>query len=262
MLLLSSDLHTKDASKVRRYTASTKTLFTRAREVETKYASQLKKIASHVGHIIRGFPPGDRSALPELTNTLGRYAEIIRPWARHTSERILLEVSHWDEQAWYRHVKEMSASLAEEVRSADVGTIFRALQDEQVTLITSIPIEAAERVHKLVEQTLTDSSRAAEYIEAIKRSGHVARSRATLIARTEIGRATTNFTQARAEHIGSPGYYWQTVGDGRVRQEHKKLNGTFHRWNDPPIAGTKGMRYHPGAGPNCRCWPRPIFNPD
>jgi SPP1 gp7 family putative phage head morphogenesis protein len=103
----------------------------------------------------------------------------------------------------------------------------------------------------------------------------VTRSRAELIARTETGRAASALTQARAEYIGSPGYLWRNANDYKVRPEigikhfaklntlakgsHRKLEGTFHRWDDPPIAGVNGERAHPGSIYNCRCWAEPVL---
>ena len=55
-------------------------------------------------------------------------------------------------------------------------------------------------------------------------------------------------------------FKWIANLDERVRDEHKKLNGTIHRYDNPPIiderTGTKGM---PGEFYNCRCTFIPIF---
>uniref|UniRef100_A0A3B0MF58 Phage head morphogenesis domain-containing protein n=1 Tax=Arsenophonus endosymbiont of Trialeurodes vaporariorum TaxID=235567 RepID=A0A3B0MF58_9GAMM len=61
----------------------------------------------------------------------------------------------------------------------------------------------------------------------IANSGKVTASRAKMIARTELGRATQALTQARALAIGSTGYIWRTAHDGDVRPSHKKLEGQF-----------------------------------
>jgi len=87
--------------------------------------------------------------------------------------------------------------------------------------------------------------------------------RAECIARTETARARSNFTQARAKNIGSPGYIWKTVGDSRVRPMHAELNGKFIPWELPPVTdfGRGGTPIHAHAGCvfNCRCWASPIF---
>jgi SPP1 gp7 family putative phage head morphogenesis protein len=86
--------------------------------------------------------------------------------------------------------------------------------------------------------------------------------RANLIGRTEVAKASSAIVQARAQYIGSDSYIWRSVQDADVRRMHRLLNGTVHRWDDPPIAEdpiSKGIRHHPGEFPNCRCYAEPIL---
>jgi uncharacterized protein with gpF-like domain len=100
-------------------------------------------------------------------------------------------------------------------------------------------------------------------------------SHARLIARTETARTASVLTEVRAKSVGSEGYIWRTSLDADVRPKigtpnfaklntlamgsHRKLEGTFHRWDDPPIASENGERAHPGQIYNCRCWPEPVL---
>ena len=152
----------------------------------------------------------------------------------------------------------MSLQIRQEIHNAPTGAQFAKLMSEQVKLIQSIPVQAAERVHKLVIENYSEQGRAKEIATEIQRSGKVATSRATLIARTEVARTASVFTQSRAEHIGSDGYIWRTVRDSDVRADHKRLEGKFIRWTDPPHHDD-GMTYHAGQGPNCRCYPEPVI---
>jgi SPP1 gp7 family putative phage head morphogenesis protein len=106
---------------------------------------------------------------------------------------------------------------------------------------------------------LSNAGRASEISAEIMRSGHVAKSRADLIARTEVGRAAATITQARAEHVESEGYIWRTAGDSAVRERHKKLAGKFFKWDEPPVTGENGERSLPGAIYNCRCYPEVVL---
>ena len=209
-------------------------------------------MADHVGQIIRGFPAGDPAALPSLTDMLRRYAEVIAPWANNAAATMLGEVNQSDISGWRKLAGAMSASVQKEILSAPTGEVFRLLQASQVELIKSIPLDAAQRVHDLTIKGLEDGARAKEYIAEIMRSGEVAKSRAMLIARTEVSRASSNFTQARAEAVGSEHYIWRTSHDGDVRSDHKELDGKPFAWSEPPIADKRsGARAHPGAIYNC-----------
>ncbi|WP_186096944.1 phage minor head protein [Burkholderia gladioli] len=226
---------------------------------EQQYGTQLRKIAQQVGVLVNGFPPGDPSFAPTIEELLRRYADALAPWAESTAARMLADLSRRDEQAWMQRAADMSRALRDEIQNAPTGEALRRLMAEQVTLITSIPREAADRVHKLTLEGLVDSTRSSEIAKMIAASGEVAASRATMIARTEVSRASTVLTEARAARIGSPGYFWRDVGDGAVREDHRELNGQFFSWDDPPIADKRtGARAHPGCIYNCRCWADPV----
>src|SRR5574343_220092 len=224
----------------------------RTSRAERTYAVQLRAIAEHVGKIIVGFPPGDPQALPRLNDMLRRYADLIEPWAANTAAAMLNEADQADINGWRRLSGAISESLRKEIIGAPTGDLFRQLQLSQVELIRSLPLDAAQRVHDLTMKGLEDGSRAKEIAEEILRSGEVSKNRATLIARTEVSRAASNFTQARAEHVGSEGYVWRTSKDGAVRPSHRAMNGALVRWDAPPTLD--GMTGHAGCLPNCRCW--------
>lgn len=202
--------------------------------------------------MINGFPPGDPSILPRLADMMRRYAEVIDPWANSIAAEMLSEIDRVDIVGWRQMSGAISESLQREIIKAPTGETFRALQANQVDLIKSIPIDAAQRVHDLTIKGLEDGTRAASFVEEIMRSGAVAKSRAVLIARTEVSRAQSNFTQARAEHVGSDGYIWRTSKDGAVRPSHRAMSGKFVKWSDPPTLDN--LTGHAGCTPNCRCW--------
>jgi SPP1 gp7 family putative phage head morphogenesis protein len=172
---------------------------------------------------------------------------------------MLADVSRRDEKVWASLTGEMGYALREEIQGAPTGSMFRRLMEEQVHLITSLPLNAAERCHELVTGQLYGSARANAIAEHILQTGQVTESRAMLIARTEVGRAASALTQSRAQYVGSDGYIWRTAGDKDVRKLHRKLEGTFHKWDDPPVAGENGERAHAGAIYNCRCYPEPVL---
>ncbi|WP_249201262.1 phage minor head protein [Burkholderia cenocepacia] len=214
--------------------------------------------------MVDGFPPGDPAYAPTIEQLLRRYAEALGPWAEVTAARMLDDLNRRDEQAWMQQAADMSRALRDELRHAPTGETMRALMAEQVGLIKSIPLEAAERVHRLTIEALEDSTRAAAISKEIQRSGEVAKSRADLIARTEVSRAATSLTEARALAVGSTHYIWRTSGDSDVRAGHRAMEGKVCAWNDPPEVDENGrvMRFHPGQIWNCRCWAEPIISED
>jgi len=194
-----------------------------------------------------------------LQMILQHYSNVLRPWAISVAGRMQAQVDKRDVAAWEELARTMGRTLRGRVlRANTVGPLQEALA-QQVDLITSLPTEAAERVQELTVQALFEAQRAEPIAQQILKSGQVAVNRARTIARTEVARTASMLTQVRAEFIGSEGYIWRTSGDSDVRPLHKKLEGKFIRWDDPPIVGENGERAHAGQIYNCRCWPEPVI---
>jgi SPP1 gp7 family putative phage head morphogenesis protein len=231
-----------------------------ARRAESQYGVQLRKIARHIGEIIRGFDLNDQADAFVLRDALRRYAEMLSPWARSAARAMVAEVAARSDKQWRTIGKEMGRSFADVLNGPDIGARYRELQEEQVGLITSIPRDAAERVHELVQQGLIEGKRFTELVPEIRRGGDVSISKARLIARTETGRVVSNLTQARAESVGGTSYIWRTVKDAQVRPSHRAAEGKVFEWNSPPTLD--GLTGNPGAVPNCRCFAEPILSMD
>ena len=182
---------------------------------------------------------------------LSNYAELITPWARSVAAFMVADVERRDSRMWIEHGKEMGKALRVELQQAPTGMLYSALMAEQVVLIKSLPLEAAERVHKLTTAGLSDSRRASDVAKEILATGNVSVARARLIARTEVSRTAASFTQARAMFAGSEGYIWRSSGDGDVRPTHQAVNGKYFRWDSPPKTDKNLAPYHAGCGPNC-----------
>jgi SPP1 gp7 family putative phage head morphogenesis protein len=220
-------------------------------------------VARAVGDIIKGYVnPLDVLSMTDLGHVhtaLAKYADLIEPWARTVARYMLADVARRNEKQWRENSKEMGRALRAELQQAPTGMIMSALQDEQVELITSLPLNASKRVHELTQQALVDSRRASDIAKDVLQTGKVTEARARLIARTEVSRAQSNLTQARAMFAGSQGYIWRTSKDGDVRDTHRAMEGKYVPWNKPPKTDKNLDPYHAGCGPNCRCWAEPVL---
>jgi len=248
--------------------------FARARNAQTSYGAKLRQVASHVARIIEAFTPSDpqtpfsAAAIARIREALAHYSTAITPWARATAGRMIAEVNRRDRTAWEKYTQGMSAALRFELRTAPTGEVMRGLLEEQVGLITSLPIDAAQRVHERSVEALMTSARYPERtaeIEAALAEMHPRqteawlKTRATLIARTETARTASVLMQARAQHVGAESYQWKTAGDWKVRPSHRKLEGSVQRWDAPPLSDPPDHHSHPGQIFNCRCIALPIL---
>jgi SPP1 gp7 family putative phage head morphogenesis protein len=241
---------------------SEKLAFERVRRASSQYAVKLRKIAQHIGHLIDSFDVlKDPTAMGNLNMMLFRYAEMLRPWAAATAALVLKEVGRRDTAAWEGYSRQMGLSLRQEIAKEATGRVLRAALARQVDLITSLPLEAAKRVHELTIENLAVSGRHDELAKRIMETGDVTKARATLIARTEIARTASELTEARSVAVGSTSYIWRGVKDRRERDSHLHMEGRVCQWANPPEV-EPGKRYHAGRIYNCRCWPEPIVQVD
>lgn len=219
-------------------------------------------IAKHIKHILdQVSDDGSLSSIKQVIKALTQYAELITPWAVAISKYMCADVARRNEKAWIEHGNEIGKSIRKVVEQTPVGAVLRESLGRQVPLIKSLPLEAAQRVHELVQDALPKGTRSTELAKEIMKSSSIPKWRAKLIARTEVSRLATELTQARARALGSEGYIWQTVGDFDVRPDHQHMAGKYVRWDNPPSFPNEPTLgpYHAGGGPNCRCWPRPVL---
>lgn len=253
-------LRYRSRDKRRTDTPQDREAFARVRRAERQYAAKLRKVARHVGDIIREHDAFADGGMAEIKRVLDKYAEVITPWAKAAAARMIADVGRRDEKAWEANSRAIGRSLRGEVLEAPTGQFLRERQAENVKLITSLPTEAAERVQSLTLEALFNSSRASSIATEIARSGEVTVARANMIARTEVSKTSSGLVEARARHVGSDGYIWRTAGDSDVRHSHRQMNGKFVRWDEPPTLDK--MTGHAGSFPNCRCYPEPVIPED
>lgn len=230
----------------------TNTPFDRSKGIQRDYERQLRKIAREIGRIITGHEKSGKS-VAETQNALDMYSDILRPWAETTAAEQTARVEKQEYQSWLAATQEMSIGLKKELRSTNVGAMYKRLANEQASKIVALPVEFGVRLQKLTNEAMLNSDRADEIKKEIMRSGEVAESRATMLARTSVTAAATHLTQARATQIGSEGYFWRTARDGRVRESHAEMEGKYVRWDSPPTLDK--LTGHAGTIPNCRCYP-------
>ena len=228
----------------------------RARRAERQYAVRLRHIARQIDVIVSGLFHPENPADPgwaAIEQALRQYELLLEPWAEATAARMLADVALRDAASWQRLGKVIGRALRQEIDTAPIGPLIQELQALQVHLITSLPRDAAERVHELSLEAVTSARRWEEIARDILAQGKISRSKANTIARTETARAATNVEAVRAQHVGSEGFVWRTARDKDVRKLHRQFEGHFYRWDDPPILddGRPGL---PGTIYNCRCF--------
>lgn len=237
--------------------------FKPSQAAEVQFMRQLKKIGRHSGHLVTLHVDGHKIVNPVvMQKALERYSKLLGPWAAKQSAKMLTQVSKASKRAMQANAQKIGEGMRQ-VAELNEGYVARELMREQIELITSIPLKAAERAQKLAFEAVINGTRASEVAEMLKNSPGVSESDAATIARTEVARASSHLVQSRARAVGSTHYIWRNSGDASVREAHRKwhgknLDGQIFAWDKPPTLddGTTG---NPGTFPNCRCYPEPVF---
>lgn len=227
---------------------------------ELKYARQLRKVAEHSGSIVNAHinADGELEDIPAMLYSAGLYSESLTPWANRVAAAMIASVSKSNERAWQKNSEIIGRGLTDLMSDRRIAPTLLQLQAEQVVLIKSLPTEAASRAQKLAIEAQTGGKRADEVAQQLQATTTVTKSRATLIARTEIAKSNANITQARAGLIGATQYIWRTMEDGAVRESHAEMANEVFDFDDPPEVGDEGA-HGPGDYPNCRCYAEVII---
>lgn len=234
--------------------------FGATRAAEEEFARALKKIAQHSASIIDFYVNGSTiTSNKGMWDAVRQYSAALEPWAATRSSAMVSRVATSNRKAWETKAKQFGVALRREMLESPTGMVSMDLIREQVSLIKSIPLDAATRAQDLAVEAMLDGSRASEIAEELARTGEVTKSRALTIARTEVARSNSVLTETRARSVGSKGYIWRTSGDGDVRESHAEMEGQYVAWDSPPTL-SDGTTTHAGQIYNCRCYAEPVLD--
>ncbi len=197
--------------------------------------------------------------------------ELIREAAETIARRMVTGVAVANARSWRQaaHRSLQGRRIFEALKTemqGPVGLRVNDLIERNARLIRSLPEDIAQRTARYIAREQQRGKRANAIAEALeKRVPEFTRNRVSLIARTEVSKAETALSQARAERLGVDWYEWATSEDQRVRASHRLLDQVLVRWADPPspeqLAGERSTlgHYNPGGAPNCRCVALPLI---
>jgi hypothetical protein len=193
--------------------------------------------------------------------------EWLEAYAKQAAERMVTGLLSLNARSWREAAREsgqgalLHRALSREL-SGPSGERVRALVAENANLIKSLPLKIARQVTAEAARAQSSGGRAASFASSVPSAS---RARAILIARTEVSKASTALTEARAESLDLPWYVWRTSEDERVRPSHRKMANVLIRWDNPPaperLTGEKSTLGHYNAGncPNDRCYAEPLI---
>lgn len=164
-------------------------------------------------------------------------------------------VSTYQRDQLFRHLTAATGIDLKHITAGEPGLEDRIKEftSENVSLIRSIPRRYFDQVESRtirgIRRGLRHEDLAAELVDELG----VAKRRAQLIARDQVGGFYAELNQSRQVALGLERYNWRTMRDNRVREEHEDLEGESFTWE----SGGDPEEGHPGDAILCRCYAEP-----
>lgn len=230
------------------------------KKTERDYYRALLSVCDKIGMIIATFFKVDKpSTLKEVEKSLRNYSKTLNPWSKKIAKQVIEDVNTRNLNSWSAVSNRMSEIFVEGYKNGDGAfKVAKKLQNDQVELIKTLPLKAAERMQDLSREYLATGVRHEVLAKRVQQTTNLVKFRAACIARTEIAKAQSALTEARCKSVGITHYRWRTMGDEIVRDLHEHLDGKVFSYDHPPLVGREG-RHGPGEFPNCRCYAEPII---
>lgn len=154
--------------------------------------------------------------------------------------------------------RQVRAALGADVLATDTGVaaLIDGFVAENVGLIKTLPQSVFREVETTVTRGLTSGTNTRDLTKQIQGRFGVARNRARLIARDQIGKLNGQINARRQQNMGVTHFIWRTSQDERVRDDHEAIDGERFSYKTGGAPG-EGL---PGQPIQCRCYAEPDFS--
>ena len=180
------------------------------------------------------------------------------------------EIGDWNTKQFKQSIKTV-VGVDPISKNQGYQTLIQSWSKENSRLITSIQSNLLDDVAGVTQRGMSSGQSIKTVTEEIKSRYGVTKSRAKLIARTEVAKLNSNLSKYRNEELGIKTYFWATSNDERVRDSHRALNGKLCKWDDDSVySDNNGKSWkkrtgkmfvgHPGQDFQCRCSSRSNVN--
>lgn len=146
-------------------------------------------------------------------------------------------------------------SLATEVIPKGLNTVSKALIDENIKLIKTIPADYFKQIQGAVMRSITTDAGLDYLIPEIDKYATQNLRHTRWMALDQTRKAYNNINKQKMLSLGVKKYEWRHTGGSQTpREDHIAMNGNIYSFDKPPIIDRRtGARGIPGDAINCRC---------
>ncbi len=223
------------------------------------------------GELVRG--AGLASTLARVSTEIGRtqatYMRSLlkRPAPGYDAGNMRREWLRENFELWDKLGAELAGRLADalaqprlDAKPAGITRAVNKARKANVALVGGLDVRQTLKLGEALKAGQEQGVRHETLIETVQQITGYGGSRARLIARDQTMKYNASVQQAQARAAGITQYRWRVVRDEATRSFHKRLDGTLHTWNDPPVTNAQGDRNHPGQDFQCRCSAEPVID--
>lgn len=242
------------------------------RIAENKYKRALMRVVKDLANLCEGI-----TNPREIIQIINRYSEskTFADLAGASVRRMVTATKAGQKATWRMAAaqstksREIYRALLEETAGTALGGAINDIIQSNSLLIRSVPRNVARKLSSIAYDATMKGLRPEEIAHMMgEKAPNLAKYQLMRVARTEATKAASALMRERCEQYGIQWYIWYTCQDERVRSSHRRMEGVYCRWNDPPcpekLFPSKGSRaagnYHPGGTFNCRCIALPVID--
>lgn len=242
--------------------------FARPQRLENVYRLQIDRLIDEYFAFPTFSTLGEINArLVELAQAKSFFQSVAKQLALKMVTQVAVNNAHsWRAAARKASKGRFIHSMLQDNIQGSIRLNLDALIHTNSRLITSLPERIASTVSKHVQTLQMQGLRSEEIVKHIRQYMPKAKHyQVERLARTEVAKADTAITRARAQNIGLNWYQWVTSEDARVRPSHRKMDLALINWNDAPspellVGEASEGHYHAGNVYNCRCVALPLIS--
>lgn len=139
--------------------------------------------------------------------------------------------------------------------------IARNYTNNMQLYIKDFAVKRIPEIRRKVQQAILDGYREIDVQKMLEKEYGIMERKAKFLAQNETSIMLAQIKKVHYTAMGFDSFMWHTILDARERPLHHLLNGTIHRFDNPPVIDERtGQRGLPGETYNCRCDLTPIMS--
>lgn len=205
-----------------------------------------------------------------LNGLMSRFTQLFEKQSKTLAERMVDGAAKSSQAALHGSLKALSGGLSLKTGVVPEGMqdVAKAVVEENVSLIKSIPQQYFKDITGSVMRSITTGRGLADLVPAIEKYDGQTKRRAKNLALDQTRKAYNSINKQRMQAVGVKQFEWLHSGGGKVpRESHLKISGHIFNFaslyaEQEALGVPVSDRGIPGEAINCRCTMLPVISFD